>query len=250
MEKMLGIAKRKAYEMANFDTMVTRQNIKSIMRGAPNKRDSLVVVPSHQNPNGTTDKAQFDIIVTRQTGLIAQPLQVAIFGDIHKQSAYGAGIVSPATGGTLVVSGGFGSAIPDRIRFAHTVGVNTDNVDITCNQVPYPTFLQATGNDVFRISNIRYILSNPADTNQYTQLFSFKTKTLFGKAAENAVSVNAYKKPEQFQAGVIDIPVNADIDKETLILLNIANGLTAYPATIQISVFVERFTRIDRHILD
>jgi len=150
----------------------------------------------------------------------------------------------------LVVSGGFGSAIPDRIRFAHTVGANTDNIDITCNQVPYPTFLDATGNDVFRISNIRYILTNPADTIQYTQLFSFKTKTLFGKDAGNAVSVNAYKKPEQFQAGVIDIPVNADIDKETYILLNMATGASAYPFSVQISVFVEKFARIDADILN
>lgn len=212
------------------------------------QKPPLVVVRSHQNPGRKLDRAQFDINVTRLTNTIAFPLQCAIFGTTHLRSGYSQFIVNPA-GVTNTVVGGLNTPVAgttDRIRFIYTDGVNTDRIDITCNQVPYPVFLEALGADIFRISNIRYQLTNAADTIQFAQAHKFQGKSLFGKGADDDVNIGAYKKPEQFQPGIIDIPIAADIDKETMFMPTVTNTATAYPFNFTLSVFVEQFNKHDR----
>ena len=243
LRKILNGAQHSVDVVSNYDDRYHVDKASQMVAKRP-----MVTVDSHQNPRGTQDKAQFDIIVTRQTGDITQPLQCAIFGGMYFQSAY-AGLVQPATGGSLVVTGGINSAVPTAVRFAHTVGANTDQIDISCNQTNYPSFLQATTNDLFKISNIRYTITDQLNTIQFSQLFQFNNKTLFGKAGQNSVSVGAYKKPEQFQAGIIDIPVNAIIDKGTMIVMNMSHLAAAFPFTVQLSIFVQRFDKYDANVM-
>ena len=127
-------------------------------------------------------------------------------------------------------------------RSDHTVGANTDNINITCNQVNYPTFLKASLNATYRISNIRYSLNNPAQLDQFTTPFEVRTKSLFGKADQNPISVTSFKKPEQYQNGIIDLPVEIMVDGETGIMVS----MTPLAVTITLSVFVERFNKQDR----
>lgn len=226
------------------------QSLVSNTRGLtkPAKRP-LMVIKSHQNPGRKLDRAQFDINITRNTAAIPQPLQIALFGTTHLRSGYSQFIVNPA-GVTNTVVGGLNTptaGTTDRIRFSFTDTVPaTDYIDITCNQVPYPVFLEALSADIFRISNIRYRLVNNANTIQFSMAHKFQSKSLFGKGSDDDLNVGAYLKPEQFQTGVIDIPIAADVDKETMLIANVSNLAVAYPFTFTLSVFVERFDKHDR----
>jgi hypothetical protein len=254
IQKALGYVGGKAEQMASYDDndgVYYDENTGNYVKAqglVGRARPNVVVVKSHQNPARTQDKAQFDINITRLTNNILQPLPVGIFGSTHARSGY-QGIIIPPPATTLVVVGGLNSPVAgtsDRLRFTYTSGANIDSIDITCNQVPYPVFLAALEADIFRISNIRYQLINSANTIQFSQAFKFQSKSLFGKDVSNDVSIGAYKKPEQFQPGIIDIPISADIDKETLINANISESAIAYPFSITMSVFVEKFNKHDK----
>lgn len=208
--------------------------------------DNLVTMSRakiHPNQAGG-DKAQFDIIISRATANIAATsLEAAIFGQIHYEGGYARGIVNPAPGGSFVVTGGIHDALPTTVRIAHTVGANTDNINITCNQINYPSFLSSMGKDLFRLSNIRYTLNDPTQLSQFAELMEFRTKSLFGKGGQNPVSISSFKKPEQFQNGIIDIPVNVDIDKETALVVSLAPLVVS----ITLSVFVSKFNKLDAY---
>lgn len=208
--------------------------------------DHLVQMPRVNNhPNtGGGDKAQFDIIIRRLTANIAGvPLEAALFGQIHYEGGYQQGIINPAPGGTFVVTGGIHDTLPDRVQIAHTVGANTDIIEILCTQVPYPTFLSSMGKDLFRISNIRYTLQDPTQVAQYQEGMQLRTLSLFGKAGQNSLSPNSFKKPEQFQAGIIDMPVNVDVDKETALVVS----MTPLVVSITLSIFVSKFNKYDAY---
>jgi hypothetical protein len=187
-------------------------------------------------------KAQFDIRVMRNSANIADDLEAIIFGMTFFQSGY-LGIINPPTGGTVTVAGGTNVSLPDRIRFTYVVGLNTDTIDVMCNQLPYPGFLSAMSNANFLLSNIRYSLDNAAQTGQFSMPFEFRQKSLFGKGDQNPITVIAFKKPEQFQAGIIDLPVEAPISREDAIALKVA-AITTDPFTL--SCFVEHFDKQDR----
>ena len=207
-----------------------------------------VIVRSHQNPGGKLDRAQFDINIRRLTNTIAQPVPIAIFGTTHLRSGYSQFLI-PGGGTTVTVVGGLNTptaGTTDRIRFTFVNGANTDIVDVTCNQVPYPVFLEALGADLFKISNIRYEITNNADIIQFSQQHNFTSKSLFGKQTSDDITIGAYKKPEQFQPGIVDIPISANIDKETMFLMNVTESASAYPLNFQLHVFVEKFQKHDR----
>ena len=66
---------------------------------------------------------------------------------------------------------------------------------------------------------------------------------MFGKADQNPLTVIAFKKPEQFQAGIIDLPINAPISREDLIVVGVDVGTTRRSV---LSTFVQHFTKQDR----
>lgn len=235
-----------AFEQQNMDALLMQKGINPAdMRGRL-VRSSHAKIHPNQSKGG--DKAQFDIVISRATVTIAQNLECMVFGSQHLDGGYGNGMVNPASGGSLVVTGGIWNTLPTTVRFAHTVGANTDNINITCNQVNYPTFLKAGLNCIYRVSNIRYTV---ADTNvngllQFSCPFEVRTKSLFGKADQNPISVASFKKPENFQAGIIDIPTEIWLDGETGIAVSMTNAVAQ---TVTLSVFVERFNKQDRYDL-
>jgi len=232
-----------AYERQDMDALLMQKGINpASVKGYHNIAAIPNGVKIHPNQKGTGDKAQFDIVISRATATIASNLECMIFGAQHLDGGYGNGMVNPASGGSFVVTGGIWNTLPTTVRFAHTVGANTDNINITCNQVNYPTFLKASLNATYRISNIRYSLNNPAQLDQFTTPFEVRTKSLFGKADQNPISVTSFKKPEQYQNGIIDLPVEIMVDGETGIMVS----MTPLAVTITLSVFVERFNKQDR----
>lgn len=188
--------------------------------------------------------AQFDVTITRNTSNIAQDLDVAVLGFTEVISGY-AGIISPVVGGTLDVSGGIYNALPDRYRFTHTLGANTDTIDVTCSQHAYPSLLQSSGMDIYQITGVRYSVtqSSLADS-QFGNKFKFAKQTIFGLDNKNSLSVISFKDPKNNQDNIIDIPVKMGMDKETCIALSIAaNPTPASAIEVTLSFFVSFFDK-------
>lgn len=193
-------------------------------------------------PNTTSIKAQFDIRILRNSANIAQSLEVGVFGMVHFQSGY-FGVVFPPTGGTVTVTGGTNVNLPDRVRFTYVVGADTDTIDVFCNQLPYPAFLSSMSNAMFKVTNIRYSLSNAAQTVQFSEPFEFRSKSMYGKGDTNPITVLSFRKPEQFQAGIVDLPLDATMSREDLIALKVNEATTA---EFTLSCFLEHFYKQDR----
>lgn len=195
------------------------------------------------HPNqGTGDKAQFDITIQRLTATIAATsLEVPVFGATHVDGGY-TGVVNPAAGGSFAVLYGCNAVLPNQLNIRHTVGANNDTIAVKCNQISYPSFLGAMRTDMFRISNIRYSINDTSANGllQFSEIFDVRTKSLFGKADQNPLSVLSFKKPENFQAGIIDIPVDMDVWKDRAFVLSV-NSL--FTGVITLSIFVERFEK-------
>ena len=98
--------------------------------------------------------------------------------------------------------------------------------------------------DLFRLSKIRYTISDTTLTDQFQKQFKVVERSLFGKVNTNAISVSAYKDPRQFQAGIIDLNAVIDIDSETCILTSI-RPTAAFSVTL--SIFVEKFDKFNSH---
>lgn len=111
---------------------------------------------------------------------------------------------------------------------------------VRCPQVAYGKLLDAINSDVFWINNIRYIISDSTQYAQFDNSIKILTQSLFGLAKQNDVSPNAYKVPEQFQNGIIDIPVQKGIDKNQLFGMYV--NYTA--VSLQWSVFVRQVDKL------
>lgn len=203
--------------------------------------DMASTLRTHPNMvNG--DKAQFTINVSRATAAIASAVEIPIFGSMHFASGY-VDRINPTSGGSFTVTGGVNVAgFNNVVRVTHVNGANTDITTISCNEVPYPSFLSANNQDLFLISNIRYSLNDPTQLSQFAQTFEMRQKSLFGAGAANPLSPVSFKTPEQFQAGIIDIPVNIPVDKETYLVV----GVAALVISFSLAVFVQRFSKHDK----
>ena len=228
-----------AYE-ANHLNQLLIDNGMAPIAGRANQVTMGRGVKIHPNDNG--DKAQFNIRVIRNSANIAQSLEVAIFGEQHFSSGY-LRVLNPPIGGTVTVAGGTNVNLPDRVRFTYTVGANVDTVDVLCNELPYPAFLAAMSNANFLLSNIRYSLDNPAQLGQFSELLEVRQRSLFGKADQNEINVISFKDPDQFQAGIIDIPMDIPISREDLLVNKVA-AITTDPFTL--ACFVQHFYKQDR----
>lgn len=190
--------------------------------------------------------AQFDIKIKRLTANINQKLPFAIFGANDAQNGYRRIIQDIPTGITLEsVKYGTNStpSLPNALRLTYNDGVNpTDDVEITCDQYPYPAFLQSTLNDIFRLSKMRYSISDAGELSQFSNALVLVESSMFGKSSRNSISVNAYKSPDQFQNVIIDINGNFGIDSETSFVSSI-NPKAGLEVTI--SVFVQKFFKFN-----
>lgn len=195
-------------------------------------------VKIHPNEPISGDKAQFDIVIRRLTANIAADLEIAVLGAAMAEAGYNNILTLPPTG-TLTVEYGTNVALPNTMEFTHTVGANTDIIQVSCNQLPYPQFLKDASTDIYRVSNIRYSISDAAALDQFSNKFEFRKGTIFGLEGKNPVSVISYKKPENDQDTIIDMPLNVGMDKDTAIVLSVTDSVA--PFEITLSFFVEMF---------
>jgi hypothetical protein len=87
-------------------------------------------------------------------------------------------------------------------------------VVVRCTQVAYAALLQSISSDRFVMNMIRYVLPDLTQLAQYSQQLGVYYQSLFGKFDSDTLSPNSYKKPEQLQNGIIDIPLKRGIAKQ------------------------------------
>jgi hypothetical protein len=87
-------------------------------------------------------------------------------------------------------------------------------VVVRCTQVAYGALLQSISSDMFVMNMIRYVLPDLTQLGQYSQQLGVYYQSLFGKFDSDTLSPNSYKKPEQLQNGIIDIPLKRGIAKQ------------------------------------
>ena len=87
-------------------------------------------------------------------------------------------------------------------------------VIIRCTQVAYGTLLASSHSDVFYMNYIRYIIPDTTVIAQYSNNIGLIFQSLFGLGKQNWVSPNSFKRPDQQQTGIIDIPLSQGIDKQ------------------------------------
>jgi hypothetical protein len=112
---------------------------------------------------------------------------------------------------------------------------------LRCTQVAYGTLLDALNSDRFAVNNIRYVIDTVAfGQNQFANNIYVTNQSLFGKFESDFVSPNSFKKPEQFQNGIIDVPLETGVDKQ--------KGIATYcefdTTTFLWSVFVRSFSKL------
>jgi hypothetical protein len=212
---------------------------------------SLQGVGSSVN-NMIQERANFAIQVTRLTADITEDLPYVIFGKSFIQAGYGE-ILSVPSGVTLSVKYGITQNLTDtignyqKVQLVYNDGANTDIVEIVSKGASsYPALLEALASDVFSVSNLRQSISPATSTSQFSTNLAVVSKSIFGKSSTNQLNVDSYKKPEQFQSGIIDIPLSANIDKETAFV-----GALIQTAGIAVtnSFTVTRIKKFNRNLL-
>ena len=109
-------------------------------------------------------------------------------------------------------------------------------VRIRCNQVEYGTLLESIGSDTFRTNMIRYIVDTTL-TKQFANPIEIYTISLFGKFSNDSVNPNSFKLPEQFQNGIIDVPLKKGFTKHQGLGTYIDYDVTAFSWQIFVPVF-------------
>lgn len=112
-------------------------------------------------------------------------------------------------------------------------------VVVNCSQAAYATLLDSINSDTFLINKIRYIVPDTL-LPQFDNAVNIDMQSLFGKYIHNDVSPTSFKSPQQFQNGIIDIPVLKNVDKNTFLWTYLDYNLTS----MQWSVFVQSFNKL------
>lgn len=191
-------------------------------------------------------RAQFDIVITRLTSNIDFDLPFILFAQMHVYSNYQQMINQYLPAGVTLESIAFFAT--GAVAFKFTTGGAAPNVDyvyVTCNQVPYSTFLAATASDMLVVEKNRYSIADTAYRINYDKGYKLTKKGIFGKFEEEDITVNSYINPQQFQSGIIDVDVIFGIDKERGLLHFMAPNPAgaAAPISVQFSMFVSAFRK-------
>lgn len=193
--------------------------------------------------------ANFTISIKRLTNNIATPLPVPLFGAIHFQSAYAQIIdmtISPGTTITNFSTGINDTTLPNNTicEIEYTNGADVDKVQISCNTVPYPTFIAAMqGNDVFKLSKLRLTASVSAQADlQFSQTFKNRVVTLFGGDKGTDLPVSAAKSPFQQQTAIVDVDGEFFYNKQKMLQVNIIEA-SAPNFTLSIAAFVSHYSK-------
>ncbi len=209
-------------------------------------------VNAMQSMSAYQEKANFAIQTKRLTANIAEELPYVLFGFAFLASGYSE-VINLPSGVTCTVKAGLVQNTTDdagtykKVLLTYTSGANVDTVEITSKaSSAYPTLLANMASDVFTISKVRQSISPATETSQFATQLAVVNKSIFGKAESNDINLDSYKKPEQFQSGIIDIGLNCSLDKESAF---VGSLIAVAGITVTNSFSVSRIKKFNRNVL-
>lgn len=215
-------------------------------------RASKDVDLSERGQGGKTEAANFTLSIRRSIFgggfplLSTAPLPFAIFGSSQAINGYRRllnGIIPPTVTLVQVFRGEYNS-YPESVVFVYSDAAGQEQIEVQCPQVPYPQLLEAAYTDNFKASKLRYTLSDATQVSQYTQPFAIYRTTMFGRQTNDTLDVATYRKPNDFQQGIVDLEGSINIDKEIAIVSAIIRTTTPnVPFGFNLSMFVEKYYR-------
>ncbi len=115
-------------------------------------------------------------------------------------------------------------------------------VIIRCTNVAYGTLLASTNSDSFILNRIRYIQNDTSAAGllQFNNAIYWFKQSLFGKFDQDSITPNSQKPPDQYQAGIIDVPITKSITKE----IAFASYINYDAVSIQWSIFVKTVNKL------
>ena len=215
-------------------------------------------LPRGRNVKGQPVAATFTVNIKRLTATIASNLPVILFGKTFSLVAYVSVIQSLLPAGVSLVAVQIGGMNTDpatltntignalKVRFAFTSGANTDIIEVTCNEVPMPTFTDGTATDPFEVKSFRYKISDSAQQQQYDIPVEFRRKTSFGLAGEQILTPSTYIETTDFKDNLVKIEQPFQIDKDSYVatsLTDVANF------QVSLSFGVTKFVRQGANLL-
>lgn len=175
--------------------------------------------------------------------------QVIDFPVITNQSTpYNGEVVSPSVSDGVAEIGDLILPFiyqPSQVAPGGGVQYKLAEVIVNCKQVGYGTLLDSISSDRFVINNIRYKVPDLTKTAQFEKQLWLITQSLFGKLATDKVSPAAFQDPRQFQDGIIDIPIEKGIDKQSLI----ATYLNYDVGEILLSMYVKSQDKLEQSVI-
>lgn len=186
--------------------------------------------------------ASFTITAKRLTATISEILEAPIFGVIDRYSGYSKVISLPAgvTVATLDYGIDKGIANANKLSLEYTDGTNSDIIEVTCQQNPYPLLLESTRTDLLRAQGVRMSLSDSTAVSQFDQQFNVVKRSMTGRSVNDSLTPSQYKQPTQFQTGIVDLPISISVDKET----TITQGIIAQAGlAVSFSFFAAQFDK-------
>jgi len=196
------------------------------------------------------EAANFTLQVRRKTFVvIAGALPFAMFGASVAINGYRRLITQliPVGVTLVIVQRGEYNVSPENVNFVYTTGAGGfEIVSITCPQTPYPQLLDSTITDNFKASKIRYSLTEVGGSavSQYSQAVTVWRTTMFGRASFDTLDLTTYRKPNDFQSGIVDVEGSINIDKEMCITHQVINNPTPFTDFgFNWSMFVEKYYR-------
>lgn len=189
-------------------------------------------------------KAQFSLQIVRDSNTINQTLPVPLFGVVALEEEYATFLAGQIPAGlTLDIELGNGAANPLIAKFTYTETATgkINIISVSCANVGYAALIRATMTDVIQVNRMRYSISDVTKLGQLGQNLTLIKQTLFGKLDRNNLTPSTYRSPQNLNSGLVDIDVNAYIDKDSAIIVNI--GAYAVNFGVTIDFFVNHFSR-------
>jgi hypothetical protein len=192
--------------------------------------------------------SEFDITITRATatvlsGGVAAILPVPIFGIDDFYANYNQ-VLNTLPVGVSISNVAFNAG---NLAISYTDGTHTDIVTVSCTQYPYASFINALSTNQFTIGALRYTVFDTTQLTQYNNQFAIVKRGMFGTDFRDRINVLSYKKPEQFQNGIVDIgrpdallPSDKmiNVDQETTVVIGMNAAATF---SINLSFFVAKY---------
>jgi hypothetical protein len=227
-------------DMENFDvynlSMVDKMRLKMAHN---NQRTEDAINGIRRGVKGV--QATSTIVIKRLTKTINAILPVPVFGANGLQSNYQRELSSFLPSGVTMtgikIGLKSGSSYSQKAEFTFYDGTNTDLVEVTCNEIPYPSYIASMqGSDEFRFSRNRYRISDGTYQDQLNNSLIVVKQSLFGKAENDNIVPATFQTPNQQQNNIVDIDLPISITKEKTMLVNIGAYANNFSITLQMFV--------------